>query len=144
MTRSARTGHRCTRLGRGRGSGRQCVRRDLDPPDRHLQPHHRCRDALYIDDAVAGTGTHTVAWNAGGNFRVGDTLVAGAHTGYLNGQVACLQTWNRATSGWGAFRELTVADFDGDNKRDLDAVNATDGALARWYGNGAGGFANAG
>jgi hypothetical protein len=46
----------------------------------------------------------------------------------------------RLGPGWSAYNNYVAADFNSDGKADLAATNAADGTLARWWGDGAGGF----
>ncbi|OAR25079.1 hypothetical protein A8W25_28575 [Streptomyces sp. ERV7] len=65
-------------------------------------------------------------------------------TGSLNG-MNTLGDRDRIGSGWDSMRQLVGADFNGDGKGDLDAVQAPTGSTGTFYfypGNGDGGFAD--
>ncbi|MFI1170579.1 transglycosylase family protein [Streptomyces melanogenes] len=65
-------------------------------------------------------------------------------TGSLNG-MNTLGDRNRIGTGWNSMRQLVGADFNGDGKGDLDAVEAPTGSTGSFYfypGNGNGGFAD--
>ncbi|MFJ5637271.1 FG-GAP-like repeat-containing protein [Streptomyces goshikiensis] len=65
-------------------------------------------------------------------------------TGSLNG-TNTLGARNQIGSGWDTMHQLVGADFNGDGKGDLDAVQAPTGSTGTFYfypGNGSGGFAD--
>ena len=51
--------------------------------------------AIYVNDKLAGSATHTTPWSAGGSFRIGTMRISSSAFGnYFKGQVADVQTWN--------------------------------------------------
>ncbi|HKS98590.1 MAG TPA: LamG-like jellyroll fold domain-containing protein [Rugosimonospora sp.] len=63
--------------------------------------------ALYVDGNPAGTYTHTSPWDATGKLQIGTHRANDAYTGYFNGQIADVQTWNQTLT------PAQVADLSG-------------------------------
>ena len=82
-------------------------------------------------------------WNGDGYTDILTRLTSGSlvlHRGDGSGRIASSATIG---SGWGAFRQVTAGDFDGDGRRDLMVVRSSDGALLLYPGDGAGRFRTA-
>jgi hypothetical protein len=74
-----------------------------------------------------------------------DVVAIRPSDGYLarwpgNGKGGFDRLQNDLGPGWGSYRDLAEGDVNGDGFMDLVAIRASDGYLARWDGNGAGGF----
>jgi RHS repeat-associated protein len=56
--------------------------------------------SLYVNGALAGTGTNTSQWNGGGPLSIGGLkLTTGTVNNFFNGSVSNVQTYQRALSG---------------------------------------------
>lgn len=95
-----------------------------------------------------GAYTNLVAGDINGDGKT-DLMAIRTSDGYLarwsgNGSGGFSYMGNDLGPGWGAYTSLASGDINGDFKPDLLAIRSSDGHLARWYGNGSGGFSYSG